>query len=61
MRIERDYQQIVRLSGVRTAADMRRLFGNGWKTINKSQQAWVRHLLGVWGDHLAERITTVQR
>lgn len=52
MRIERDYQQIVRLSGVRTAADMRRLFGNGWKTINKSQQAWVRHLLGVWGDHL---------
>jgi len=52
MRIERDYQQIVRLSGVRSAADMRRLFGNGWKTINKSQQAWIRHLLGVWGDHL---------
>lgn len=52
MRIERDYQQIVRLSGVRSAADMRRLFGNGWKTINRSQQAWVKHLLTVWGDHL---------
>ncbi|WP_437609645.1 hypothetical protein [Erwinia sp. V71] len=52
MRIERDYQQIVRLAGVRSAADMRRLFGNGWKTINQSQQAWVRNLLTVWGDHL---------
>ncbi|WP_312631582.1 hypothetical protein [Pantoea piersonii] len=52
MRIERDFQQLVRLSGVRSAAEMRRLFGNGWKTINRSQQAWVRHLLTVWGDHL---------
>lgn len=53
MRIERDYQQIVRLAGVRTAADMRRLFGTGWKTINRSQQAWIRNLLTVWGDHLS--------
>ena len=53
MRIEKDYQQIIRLSGVRTAADMRRLFGNGWKTINNSQQVWIRHLLTVWGDHLS--------
>jgi len=53
MRIERDYQQIVRLAGVRSASDMRRLFGAGWKTINKSQQAWVRHLLAVWGDHMS--------
>lgn len=53
MRIERDYQQVVRLAGVRSAADMRRLFGTGWKTINKSQQAWVRHLLTVWGDHMS--------
>ncbi|MEI2264216.1 hypothetical protein [Erwinia sp. CGal63] len=53
MRIERDYQQIVRLAGVRSSADMRRLFGTGWKTINKSQQAWVRHLLTVWGDHMS--------
>lgn len=53
MRIERDYQQIVRLAGVRSASDMRRLFGTGWKTINKSQQAWVRHLLAVWGDHMS--------
>ena len=52
MRIERDFQQIVRLAGVRSAADMRRLFGNGWKTINSSQQAWVRHMLTVWGQHL---------
>jgi len=52
MRIERDFLQLVRLSGVRSAAEMRRLFGNGWKTINRSQQAWVRHLLTVWGDHL---------
>ena len=52
MRIERDFQQLVRLSGIRSAAEMRRLFGNGWKTINRSQQAWVRHLLTVWGDHL---------
>lgn len=53
MRIEKDYQQIVRLAGVRSAADMRRLFGTGWKTINRSQQAWIRHLLTVWGDHLS--------
>lgn len=53
MIIERDYQQIVRLAGVRTAADMRRLFGTGWKTINRSQQAWIRNLLSVWGDHLS--------
>ena len=53
MRIERDYQQIYRLAGVRTAADMRRLFGNGWKTINKSQQVWIRNLLSVWGDHMS--------
>ncbi len=52
MRIERDFQQISRLAGVRSAADMRRLFGTGWKTINKSQQAWVRHLLTLWGQHL---------
>lgn len=52
MRIERDFQQIVRLAGVRSAADMRRLFGNGWKTINRSQQAWIRHLLTLWGQHL---------
>jgi len=52
MRIERDFQQIVRLAGVRSAADMRRLFGNGWKTINLSQQVWVRHMLTVWGQHL---------
>ncbi len=52
MRTERDFQQIVRLAGVRSAADMRRLFGNGWKTINSSQQAWVRHMLTVWGQHL---------
>ncbi|WP_058972635.1 hypothetical protein [Type-D symbiont of Plautia stali] len=52
MRIERDFQQLVRLAGVRSAADMRRLFGNGWKNINSSQQAWVRHLLTVWGQHL---------
>jgi len=52
MRIERDYQQISRLSGVRSAAEMRRLFGNGWKTINESQRAWIRHLMTVWGDHL---------
>lgn len=52
MRIERDFQQIVRLAGVRSSADMRRLFGNGWKTINTSQQAWVRHMLTVWGQHL---------
>lgn len=52
MRIERDFQQIVRLAGVRSAADMRRLFGTGWKTINRSQQAWVRHLLTLWGQHL---------
>ncbi|MBK4772030.1 MAG: hypothetical protein FT726_20615 [Pantoea sp. Morm] len=52
MRIERDFQQIVRLAGVRSAADMRRLFGNGRKTINSSQQAWVRHMLTVWGQHL---------
>jgi len=53
MRIERDYQQVVRLAGVRSASDMRRLFGTGWKTINISQQAWIRHLLSVWGDHLS--------
>lgn len=53
MRIERDYQQVVRLAGVRSASDMRRLFGTGWKTINSSQQAWIRHLLSVWGDHLS--------
>lgn len=53
MRLERDYQQIVRLAGVRTSADMRRLFGTGWKTINRSQQAWIRNLLSVWGDHLS--------
>ncbi len=53
MRIERDYQQVVLLAGVRTGADMRRLFGTGWKTINKSQQSWVRHMLTVWGDHLS--------
>lgn len=52
MRIERDFQQIVRLAGVRSAADMRRLFGTGWKTINRSQQAWVRHLLTLRGQHL---------
>jgi hypothetical protein len=52
MRIERDFQQIVRLAGVRSAADMRRLFGTGWKTINRSQQAWIRHLLTLWGQHL---------
>jgi hypothetical protein len=52
MRIERDYQQISRLSGVRSAAEMRRLFGNGWKTINESQRVWIRHLMTVWGDHL---------
>jgi len=52
MRIERDFQQIVRLAGVRSAADMRRLFGNGRKTINSSQQAWVRHMLTVWGQHM---------
>lgn len=52
MRIERDFQQLVRLSGIRSAAEMRRLFGNGWKTINRSQQAWVRQLLTVWGNHL---------
>ncbi|ALV92435.1 MULTISPECIES: hypothetical protein [Pantoea] len=52
MRIERDFQQLVRLAGVRSAADMRRLFGNGWKTINSSQQAWVRNMLTVWGQHL---------
>ncbi|KGT86791.1 hypothetical protein NH00_24675 [Enterobacter cancerogenus] len=43
---------MVRLAGVRSAADMRRLFGNGRKTINSSQQAWVRHMLTVWGQHL---------
>lgn len=32
---------------------MRRLFGNGWKTINESQRAWVRHLLRLWGQHLS--------
>ncbi len=48
---ERDYQQISRLAGVRTDAEMRRLFGAGWKTINTSQRAWIRHLLTVWGDH----------
>lgn len=53
MRIERDYQQISLLAGVRTAADMRRIFGTGWKTINRSQQAWIRNLLTVWGDHLS--------
>ncbi|SFN76647.1 hypothetical protein SAMN05216516_1209 [Izhakiella capsodis] len=53
MRIERDYQQIVRLAGVRSSAEMRRLFGRGWKSINKSQQVWVRHLLTVWGNHLS--------
>lgn len=52
MRIERDFQQIVRLAGVRSSADMRRLFGTGWKTINRSQQAWIRHLLTLWGQHL---------
>ena len=52
MRIERDFQQLVRLAGIRSSADMRRLFGTGWKTINRSQQAWIRHLLTVWGDHL---------
>lgn len=52
MRIERDYQQISRLSGVRSAAEMRRLFGNGWKTINESQRVWIRHLMTVWGGHL---------
>lgn len=53
MRIERDYQQVARLAGVRSSADMRRLFGRGWKTINRSQQVWIRHLLGVWGDHMS--------
>ncbi|QII37872.1 hypothetical protein G3M83_09260 [Rouxiella badensis] len=48
---ERDYQQISRLAGVRTDSEMRRLFGTGWKTINTSQRAWIRHLLTVWGDH----------
>ncbi|MGQ3902984.1 hypothetical protein [Mixta calida] len=52
MRIERDFQQLVRLAGIRSSSDMRRLFGTGWKTINRSQQAWIRHLLTVWGDHL---------
>ncbi|WP_017346136.1 hypothetical protein [Pantoea sp. A4] len=52
MRIERDFQQLARLAPVRSSSDMRRLFGTGWKTINKSQQAWVRHLLTVWGQHL---------
>lgn len=53
MRIERDYQQVIRLAGVRSAADMRRLFGTGWKTINRSQQAWIRQLMTVWGDHMS--------
>lgn len=53
MVIDNDYQQIVRLAGVRSRADMRRLFGSGWKTINPSQQVWIRHLLSVWGDHLS--------
>jgi len=53
VRIERDYQQVVRLAGVRTSADMRRLFGTGWKSINRSQQTWIRYLLTLWGNHLS--------
>jgi len=52
MRIEHDYRLVVKISGVRSSADMRRLFGNGWKTINESQRAWIRHLLKLWGQHL---------
>lgn len=48
---DRDYQQISRFAGVRSDSEMRRLFGTGWKTINESQRAWIRHLLTVWGDH----------
>ena len=52
MRIEHDYRSVVKISAVRSAADMRRLFGNGWKTINESQRGWVRHMLNLWGQHL---------
>lgn len=52
MRIERDFQQISRLAAVRSSADMWRLFGTGCKPINESQQAWVRHMLTLWGQHI---------
>ncbi|KGD75264.1 hypothetical protein HA49_08505 [Tatumella morbirosei] len=52
MRIEHDYRAVVKITPIRSAADMRRIFGNGWKTINESQRCWVRHMLILWGQHL---------
>ncbi|HDX9111801.1 TPA: hypothetical protein RQO74_000238 [Klebsiella michiganensis] len=50
--LQRDLQNLSKLAGARREADMRRLFGNGWKTISESKAKWVRYMLTVWGDHM---------
>jgi hypothetical protein len=47
-----DLENLMRISGVRSEADMRRLFGTGWKTIIEPKRKWVRYMLTVWGDYL---------
>lgn len=47
-----DLEQLSKLAFIRRETDMRRLFGNGWKTINDSQRQWIRYMLRVWGYHM---------